>query len=65
MIDEVEGSLHPAYQYKLIYALEKIQEEFDFQLIMSTHSVDILDAVGPGNTLFLTDYSDLKVELMK
>ena len=65
LIDEVEGSLHPAYQYKLIYALQKLQEEFDFQLITTTHSTDILDAVGPGNTLFLTDYSDLKVELMK
>lgn len=65
IIDEIENHLHPAYQYKLIYALKKLQEEFYFQLIMTTHSIDILNAVGPGNTLFLTDYSDLKVELLK
>lgn len=65
MIDEVEESLHPAYQYKLIYALQKLQAMYHFQLIMTTHSLDILDAVGPGNTLFLTDYSELKVELTK
>lgn len=57
LIDEVEESLHPAYQYKLIYALEKLQEEFDLQLIMTTHSADVLEAVGAQNTLILTDYS--------
>ncbi len=56
MIDEVEESLHPAFQYQLIYALEKLQKEWDFQLIITSHSVDILEAIGPGKTLFLTDY---------
>jgi len=57
LIDEVEESLHPAYQYKLIYALKKLQEEFDLQLIMTTHSEDVFEAIGPENTLILTDYS--------
>lgn len=57
LIDEVEESLHPAYQYKLIYALEKLQEEFDLQLIMTTHSEDVFEAIGPENTLILMDYS--------
>ena len=56
MIDEVEGSLHPAYQYKLMFALQKLQDIWDFQLIITSHSVDVLRAIGPGNTLILTDY---------
>lgn len=57
LIDEVEESLHPAYQFKLIYALQKLQDEFDLQLIMTTHSEDVFEAIGPENTLILTDYS--------
>ena len=62
LIDEIEGSLHPAYQYKLIYALQKLQEEFDLQLIITTHSGDMLKAVGSGNTLILTDFEEVLKE---
>ena len=55
LIDEVDDSLHPAFQYKLIYALQELQREFDLQLIVTSHSVDVLHAIGPEKTRILTD----------
>ena len=59
VIDEIELSLHPAYQFLLVQSLKKMQDEWDFQLIFTSHSVDVLNAIGHGKTLFLTDFKNL------
>lgn len=57
LIDEVDESLHPAFQFRLIYALRKLQDEFDLQLILTSHSKDVLQAVGAENARILTDFA--------
>jgi AAA15 family ATPase/GTPase len=55
LIDEIENSLHPAYQYKLAKALLKMQEQIPFQLIVTTHSTAFVDAFGTESVRILTD----------
>jgi predicted ATP-binding protein involved in virulence len=56
MIDEVEDSLHSTYQRKLMWALKKLQEEFDLQLIIASHSEDVVEAVGSKSVRILTNF---------
>ena len=41
-IDEVEVSLHPDTQIKLLDLLEKLTDELKIQVIVSTHSLTVL-----------------------
>jgi len=56
LIDEIENSLHPAFQHKLGIALKKLQQEIPFQLIATSHSREFLKIFGPENTLILTEF---------
>jgi predicted ATPase len=55
LIDEPEISLHPAWQRGLVAALDKIIEQYDAQVIMATHSLEIAGMVQPHEVLFLSD----------
>jgi predicted ATPase len=55
LIDEPEISLHPTWQRGLVVALDKIIEQYDAQVIMATHSVEIASMVLPYEVLFLSD----------
>ena len=56
LIDEIENSLHPAFQHRLAEALLSLQREVAFQLIATSHSPAFLDAFGPESTLLLTEF---------
>jgi predicted ATPase len=56
LIDEIENSLHPAFQYKMGEALKKLQQEIPFQLIVTSHAPAFLEIFGPENTLLLTEF---------
>ncbi len=45
LIDEVEASLHPAAQKKLIHYLYKVSKELNLQIILTTHSVTIVEEI--------------------
>lgn len=45
LIDEVEASLHPAAQKKLIHYLYKVSKELNLQIILTTHSVTVVEEV--------------------
>jgi ABC-type lipoprotein export system ATPase subunit len=62
LIDEPEISLHSAWQRGLVVALDKIIEQYDAQVILATHSLEIASMVLPHEVLFL---SDLNVPLGK
>lgn len=56
LIDEIENSLHPAYQHKLAQALLKMQQMIPFQLIVTTHSWEFAEIFGPSATRVLTKF---------
>lgn len=56
LIDEMENSLHQAFQKKLAQALKRMQEQVPFQLIVTTHSIPIVEAFGPASVRILTEF---------
>ncbi len=56
LIDEIENSLHPAYQHKLAQALLKMQQMIPFQLIVTTHSWEFAEIFGTSATRVLTKF---------
>jgi predicted ATPase len=56
LIDEIENSLHPAFQYRLALALKRMQESIPFQLILTTHAPAFVEIFGPESTLILTEF---------
>ena len=55
LIDEPEISLHPAWQRGLMAALDKIIEQYDAQVILATHSLEIATSVMPYEVISLND----------
>lgn len=56
LIDEIENSLHPAFQHKLAQGLLRLQAQIPFQLIVTTHAPLFVEIFGAENTLLLTDF---------
>jgi ABC-type Mn2+/Zn2+ transport system ATPase subunit len=55
LIDEIENSLHPAFQYKIGLALKKMQQEIPFQMIVTSHAPALIEIIGVENTLLLPE----------
>ena len=58
LIDEPEISLHPTWQRALVAALDKIIEQYDAQIILATHSLEIATSM-PHEVISLSDLDDL------
>ena len=55
LIDEIETSLHPRAQRRLIRDLAKVAREQELQIILTTHSPYILDELPPEARMYLMD----------
>lgn len=55
MIDEIETSLHPRAQRRLMHDIARIAREKEAQIIVSTHSPYILDELPPEGRIYLMD----------
>lgn len=47
LLDEPDAHLHPNVQYTLAQALRAVQRELDIQIIISTHSIPMIEAAEP------------------
>ena len=56
LIDEIENSLHPAFQRRLVNCLTRLRETIPFQLIATSHSLTILEAFGTQTARILTQF---------
>ncbi len=56
LVDEIENSLHPAFQHRIVNRLKRLQELIPFQLIVTSHSLTILEAFGPQSARILTQF---------
>ena len=57
MIDEVENSLHPALQQKVMWNLRRLARDWDAQFITTTHSREVIEtSIGSG--FINLDYPD-------
>lgn len=60
LIDEVETSLHPRAQRRLIRDLATIARENELQIILSTHSPYVLEELPPQARLYIMDGAEGK-----
>ncbi len=58
LIDEIENSLHPYVQKKLMLELQRLALRRSLQFIITTHSPIILDAVPPEGRIILQRKED-------
>ncbi|MBE7473650.1 MAG: AAA family ATPase [Anaerolineales bacterium] len=56
-IDEIENSLHPTLQRLVMWNLRKIAREWDAQVIVTTHSLEIINTVR-GSAFINLDYPE-------
>ncbi|WP_210248296.1 AAA family ATPase, partial [Methylobacterium dankookense] len=55
LIDEVETSLHPRAQRRLIHDLARIAREKELQIILTTHSPYVLSELPPEGRIYLME----------
>lgn len=53
MIDEPEISLHPTLQRQVVHQLRRFAREWDMQVILATHSLEVLRAVHESERILL------------
>ena len=52
-IDEPEISLHPTLQRQVVHQLRQFAREWDMQVILATHSLEVLRAVHESERILL------------
>jgi energy-coupling factor transporter ATP-binding protein EcfA2 len=62
MIDEVENSLHPTLQRLVMWNLRRVAREWDAQVIVATHSLEVINSVRGGAFINL-DYPEDRFDL--
>jgi hypothetical protein len=55
LIDEIETSLHPRAQRRLMRELARLARENDLQILLTTHSPYVLDELPPEGRIYLMD----------
>jgi len=56
LLDEIENSLHPAFQHRLAQNLLQLQRQIPFQLILTTHQPAFVKIFGENGTRILTEF---------
>lgn len=66
LIDEIDATLHPAFQIKLLDLFKEYSQKYKIQIIFTTHSVSLLEygLMQKQNVIYLIDNIN-KVELME
>jgi predicted ATPase len=62
LVDEVENSLHPTLQRQVMWNLRRLAREWDAQIIVATHSIEVINTVRGGAFINL-DYPESRFDL--
>ncbi|KTG22294.1 hypothetical protein AUR67_03445 [Pseudoalteromonas sp. XI10] len=67
LIDEIDATLHPSLQYKLVSIIEEYSLNYNIQVFFTTHSLYLLEKLlkRKQNVLYLTNSAGNKVRLME
>lgn len=58
LLDEPDVHLHPDLQHKFVEFIERIANEFDFKVVLATHSTAIVGAFSEGSDLQIVPITD-------
>jgi predicted ATP-dependent endonuclease of OLD family len=66
LIDEIDATLHPSLQYKLVSLIEKYAVKYNIQVFCTTHSLFLLEKLlkNKQNVLYLTNHTNNTIRLM-
>jgi predicted ATP-dependent endonuclease of OLD family len=58
LIDEIDATLHPSIQYKLLLIIQEYAEKYDIQVFFTTHSLYLLEKLlsKKNNVLYLKNH---------
>ncbi len=57
-LDEVELALHPSALKQLLHILSDIAEKSNIAIYFSTHSIELISEIKPGNILYIERFHD-------
>lgn len=58
-IDEIENSLHPTLQRMVVHRMRQFARQWDSQLILATHSLEVLRAVHESERIILDQLDEM------
>lgn len=66
LIDEIDATLHPSLQYKLVSLIQEYSSKYKIQVFFTTHSLYLLEKLlkDKQNVLYLTNDTGNKIRLM-
>ena len=63
ILDEVEFALHSSSLRRLVYLLRKLSNEYNFTVIFSTHSPELLRDIEPNNIYYMQKLVDGQISI--
>lgn len=66
LIDEIDATLHPSLQYKLVSLIEMYSAKYNIQVFFTTHSLFLLEKLlkRKENVLYLTNHTSHTIRVM-
>jgi AAA15 family ATPase/GTPase len=67
LIDEIDATLHPSLQYKLVSLIEDYADKYDIQVFFTTHSLFLLEKLlkKKKNVLYLVNHTGNTIRVME
>jgi AAA15 family ATPase/GTPase len=67
LIDEIDATLHPSLQYKLVTLIDKYASDYKIQVFFTTHSLFLLEKLlkKKENVLYLTNHVGNSIKKME
>lgn len=64
LLDEIELALHSSALRRLIHFLDSLSQSNNFVVLFSTHSIELIRGISPGNIYYLQRHVDNSLELV-
>lgn len=62
LLDEIELALHSSALRRLVYFLNTLSEEYNFVVLFSTHSIELIRSISPDRIFYLQRHVDNSIE---
>lgn len=64
LLDEIELALHSSAIRRFVFFLEKLAKKYNFCIIFSTHSIEILRGISPDNIFYVQNFYNGRLNIL-
>lgn len=64
LLDEIELALHSSALRRLVYFLKALSQKYNFVVLFSTHSIELIRSLSPDNIFYLQRHIDNSIEMI-